>query len=90
MTTEQQYPNEISNFQWMQNEARNASDYAAEANSKAALKSLMWTMRAAEAATRDAVEQAREAGMTWEQVGQALGVTKQAAQQRYGIPPSLF
>lgn len=27
---------------------------------------------------------AREAGSTWEQIGDALAITKQAAQQRYG------
>ena len=27
---------------------------------------------------------ARTKGLTWEQIGTALGVTKQAAQQRYG------
>lgn len=32
------------------------------------------------------VQLAREAGATWEQVGRALGVTKQAAQKRYGRP----
>lgn len=34
--------------------------------------------------TRAAVTAARQDGQTWEQVGYALGVTKQAAQQRYG------
>jgi hypothetical protein len=31
-----------------------------------------------------AVAQAREAGATWTEVGQSLGVSRQAAQQRYG------
>lgn len=31
-----------------------------------------------------AVQIAREKGATWEQVGDTLGVTKQAAQQRFG------
>lgn len=35
-------------------------------------------------AMREAVERARGEGMTWEQIGHSLGVTKQAAQQRYG------
>lgn len=35
------------------------------------------------------VAQAREAGRTWEQIGAALGVTKQAAQKRYrGTSPT--
>jgi hypothetical protein len=41
---------------------------------------------------RDAVEQsirlqvatARDAGASWAEIGRALGVSKQAAQQRYG------
>jgi hypothetical protein len=30
------------------------------------------------------VNAARSSGATWEQIGDALGVTRQAAQQRYG------
>jgi len=33
-----------------------------------------------------AVQSARSAGCTWEQVGTVLGMTRQAAQQRYGQP----
>ena len=33
---------------------------------------------------RDYARQARQEGHTWEQIGDCLGVTKQAAQQRYG------
>lgn len=35
-----------------------------------------------------AVDSARSAGCTWEQIGQVLGMTRQAAQQRYGRIPS--
>ncbi len=37
----------------------------------------------AEAALRDAVRAAREAGDSWSIIGEALGVSKQAAQQRF-------
>jgi predicted ArsR family transcriptional regulator len=33
---------------------------------------------------RALVAQARSEGASWEQIGQALGITKQAAQQRFG------
>ena len=32
-----------------------------------------------------AVWRGRRAGMSWAQLGRAVGVTKQAAQQRYGV-----
>lgn len=33
---------------------------------------------------RDAVEAARRAGISWKRIGAELGITAQAAQQRYG------
>lgn len=36
----------------------------------------------------DAVRTARSSGCTWGEIGLALGVTKQAAQQRYGATTS--
>lgn len=44
------------------------------------------SVRAAEAALRDAVALARGHGATWTELGRALGVTRQAAQQRFGRP----
>ncbi len=38
----------------------------------------------AETMVEFAVEDARTAGHTWQEVGDMLGVTKQAAQQRFG------
>ncbi|WP_159233282.1 DUF3887 domain-containing protein [Mycolicibacterium vanbaalenii] len=40
----------------------------------------------AEALMAAAVQQAREAGRTWQDIGQVLGVSRQAAFQRYGKP----
>lgn len=34
--------------------------------------------------TRDSVDRARRAGQTWEEIGTALRISKQAAQQRFG------
>ena len=39
---------------------------------------------AAEAAVALAVSDARAEGWTWQQIGDVLGVSRQAAQQRYG------
>lgn len=39
-----------------------------------------------EALMAAAVDQAREAGRTWQEIGQALGVSRQAAFQKYGKP----
>lgn len=38
----------------------------------------------AEALARAAVHEARAAGLTWEDIGRAFGVTRQAAQVRWG------
>jgi hypothetical protein len=40
--------------------------------------------REVERLTADWVQKARDAGASWQQIGDALGVTRQAAQQRYG------
>jgi hypothetical protein len=40
----------------------------------------------AEALMAAAVQQAREAGRTWQEIGEVLGVSRQAAFQRYGKP----
>lgn len=37
-----------------------------------------------DAIVRDLVREARDNGSTWQEIGDALGVTRQAAQQRYG------
>jgi hypothetical protein len=40
----------------------------------------------ADATLRGAVDEARAAGRTWQEIGDALGVTRQAAFQRFGHP----
>ncbi len=45
---------------------------------------LVETRDAALAAIDDAVKAARAAGYTWEAIAEALGVTRQAARERYG------
>ena len=40
--------------------------------------------RAAEEGVREAVQQARQAGHTWAEIGELLGTTRQAAFQRFG------
>jgi hypothetical protein len=56
----------------------------AERDPLAYAAALARTARLVEDGLRAHVSMAREAGSTWQQVGDALGVTKQAAQQRYG------
>jgi hypothetical protein len=34
----------------------------------------------------EAVQTVREAGATWEEIGDALGISRQAARQRFGQP----
>jgi hypothetical protein len=48
------------------------------------LTTLAHELAATEAAIRRRVKAARKAGQTWSDIGTCLGVTKQAAQQRYG------
>jgi hypothetical protein len=38
------------------------------------------------AAEHDAVDWARRAGWTWDEIGQSLGMTRQSAHQRFGVP----
>lgn len=49
-----------------------------------AITSLADTIHQAEAALAQAIERARRDGRSWSQIGTSLGVSKQAAQQRYG------
>ncbi|AHH96807.1 hypothetical protein GCM10010174_41580 [Kutzneria viridogrisea] len=42
--------------------------------------------RVAEEAVREAVDRAREAGHTWQEIGELLGTSRQAAFQRFGRP----
>lgn len=49
-----------------------------------AITSLVATMEEVERTLAGAIDRARHDGYSWSQIGTALGVSKQAAQQRYG------
>jgi hypothetical protein len=52
----------------------------------AAVGEALRKVREAEAALRDTVEAARAAGHTWQELGDLLGTSRQAAFQRFGRP----
>ena len=54
-----------------------------------ALSEAKKTVEGAQRTIESLVRDARASGVTWPQVGRALGVTTQAAQQRYGRMLSL-
>ncbi len=54
------------------------------ASPMSALLSARTAAEAIEQATRSIVEQARAAGSTWQEIGELLAITRQAAQQRFG------
>jgi len=62
------------------------ADVAVKLRSEDVLRRL-WLLREAEGRVEgwlgEAIIDAREAGRTWDEIGQALGVTRQAAWQRY-------
>ena len=43
--------------------------------------------RAVEKLQRHLVSQARETGRTWTEIGESLGISRQAAWQRFSTPP---
>lgn len=49
----------------------------------AALAAVLALRRLADRMERDAVERAVDSGWTWQQIAQALGVTRQAAHKRH-------
>src|ERR1700761_2197834 len=53
------------------------------ASALAALLSARTAAEAIEQATRLLVQQARAAGRTWQEIGELLAITRQAAQQRF-------
>jgi hypothetical protein len=67
--------------------AEAAGSVAAQAHSDLALVRLAADLQSASAMTlKGAVDRARAAGRTWQEVGNVLGVTRQAAFQRFGNP----
>ncbi len=55
-----------------------------KADVQAMLSSAARLREMADALREQAVRQARRNGWSWEAIGRSLGITKQAAQQRYG------
>lgn len=51
------------------------------------VRSAQTAVEMAEQVLKLCVQQSRDAGHTWQQVGDLLGVTRQAAFQRFGKPP---
>lgn len=60
--------------------------YQTGAGSSGAVRTASEIAALAAAALRVAVEEARSAGRTWQELGDVLGVTRQAAFQRFGHP----
>ncbi len=59
---------------------------AGERSPLAAVAAARELARTVDAALRATVEQARTAGHTWQEIGEVLGTTRQAAFQRFGRP----
>ena len=49
------------------------------------LKGLRSALRVVESKLSEAVQEARRQGLTWEQIGEALGTSRQAAWERFSI-----
>lgn len=69
-------------------EAARAAGRKAEIETGDALFELRQVERATQAALRALVEHGLAAGMTWQEIGAALGTSRQAAHERYGALPS--
>ncbi len=61
-------------------------DLLAQADTTAALDVARWISRDIDALERGLVRQARVQGTSWEAIGGALGVSRQAAHERYAGP----
>jgi hypothetical protein len=63
---------------------RDLAQLVAAGNGYAALLESVKVQRSLDRLVRRAVVEARKKGATWEQIGAVYGITKQAAQQRFG------
>lgn len=68
-------------------EATIAAGYSFDQGRITALKAMRSAEQQLEAARTALVQQLRASGTPWSAIGAAIGISKQAAQQRYGGPP---
>ncbi len=66
-------------------EATDAAESATDADPRVGLRAVVALRRLTERLEALQVRNARAAGWSWEEIGQALGVTKQAVHKKYGV-----
>lgn len=74
----------LATYDGMIEDAQEARECFTQAEHVNTLESLYTVTRWADGAIRTAVHEARSEGQTWQTIAEALNVTKQAAQQKYG------
>lgn len=70
----------------IERQAEGVRDLLGEGDVIAGLEGADWIAQDAEALKRGLVRQARAQGQSWEVIGRALGISRQAAHERYAAP----